>query len=275
LIEITSTIFKTKDSPIAGGKPGGNDGYLVDKILDKTGNKGTGRWTIQEAAERSVVGSVMAAALDARYVSSRKQEREDASRVLQGPDTGGAGAVNKAQLIADVKAALYAAKIVSYAQGLCLIKEAGIQEGWDIDLGECARIWKGGCIIRAKFLTRITAAYKKNPGIASLLVDPEFAQELNDRQSSWRRVVALCVQHGIPCPGYSAALNYFDSYRRSRLPANLTQAQRDFFGGHTFERTDVDGSFHMEWTDAHKSLGDLESRTIDMYSNKVEPKSKL
>jgi 6-phosphogluconate dehydrogenase len=269
LIEITAIILKTKDSDIAGGVNG--DGYIVDKILDKTGMKGTGRWTIQEAAERSVVGSVMAAALDSRYVSGRKEERQAAEKILTGPAISGVS--DKAAFVEDVRAALFAAKIISYAQGLCLIKEAGNQLGWDIDLGECARIWKGGCIIRAQFLDSISKAFRGNPALPNLLVDPTFAEEIKSRQGALRRVVSVCALNGVPCPAMSAALNYYDSYRRGSLPANLTQAQRDFFGGHSFERTDKDGAFHMEWTDAHKSIGDVSART-ETYDSKA-PKSRL
>lgn len=251
LIEITGTIFETKDDI--------GSGYIVDKILDKTGMKGTGRWTIQEAAERSVVGGVIAAALDARYISARKDERKVASKILQGPSE--VPAVDKAQLIEDVRQALFASKLISYAQGLSLISAASDQLEWNIDLGECARIWKGGCIIRSAFLDDVTKAYKRDPNLASLTVDPGFAQELNTRQSSWRRTVSLCVASGIACPAMASALNYFDSYRRERLPANLCQGMRDFFGGHTYERTDKEGKFHTEWTDAHKSIGDANERT--------------
>jgi 6-phosphogluconate dehydrogenase len=238
LIEITARIFTVKDTE-------GGEGFLVDKILDKTGMKGTGRWTVQEAAERSIAAPTMAAALDTRCLSGLKEERAAASKVLVGPTD--LPRVDKAQLIDDVRQALYAAKICSYAQGMNLIREAGKQLGWRIDLGECARIWKGGCIIRAKFLDRIKRAYDRNGDLASLLVDPEFAEEINARQPSWRRVVALCAACGIAAPSLSSSLSYLDQYRRPRLPANLTQAQRDFFGAHTFERVDKAGAFHCEW----------------------------
>jgi 6-phosphogluconate dehydrogenase len=242
LIDITARIFQKRDSDENGG------GHVLDKILDKTGSKGTGKWTIQEAAERSTAAPTMAAALDARYMSSQHTQRLEASKVLLAPaPLAGAAAVNKAQLIDDVRKALYASKICSYAQGLNLIREAGQQLGWAIDLGECARIWTGGCIIRAKFLDRIKRAYDRNPTLASLLIDAEFADELNARQSSWRRVVALCAASGIAAPALFASLGYFDQYRRARLPANLTQAQRDFFGAHTYERLDRPGAFHTEW----------------------------
>jgi 6-phosphogluconate dehydrogenase len=238
LIEITAKVFGKLDED--------GTSYIVDSILDKTGSKGTGKMTIQEAAERSIAASTMSAALDARFLSSLKDERVAASEVLNGPVFN--VTIAKDQLIADVRAALYAAKICSYAQGLNLIREAAKQLNWTVDLGECARIWKGGCIIRAKFLDRIKRAYDRNPNLASLLVDSEFATEINSRQPAWRRIVSLCAASGISCPSFSASLSYFDQYRRARLPANLTQAQRDFFGAHTYERTDKPGSFHTEWS---------------------------
>jgi 6-phosphogluconate dehydrogenase len=253
LIEITAQIFAKKDDL-------GSDDFLLDKILDKTGMKGTGRWTVQEAAERSIAAPTMTAALDARYLSARKEERIIASKILAGPSE--IPSVDKQQLIDDVRQALYASKICSYAQGLNLIREAGNQLGWNVDLGECARIWKGGCIIRAAFLDRIKGAYAKDPTLISLLIDPDFSQELNARQYSWRRVVSLAVASGIPTPSFSGSLSYYDSFRRERLPANLTQAQRDFFGGHTYERTDREGQFHCEWTEAHHNIGNVNERVL-------------
>ncbi|CEG37712.1 6-phosphogluconate dehydrogenase [Plasmopara halstedii] len=251
LIEITAQIFAKKDDLT-------DDGYVLDKILDKTGMKGTGRWTVQEAAERSIAAPTITASLDARYLSARKDERVFASKILSGPSE--IPAVDKQQLIDDVRQALYASKICSYAQGLNLIREAGSQLGWNVDLGECARIWKGGCIIRAKFLDRIKAAYTKDASLISLLVDPDFAAELQARQYSWRRVVSLAVASGIPTPSFAGSLSYYDTFRRERLPANLTQAQRDYFGGHTYERTDREGLFHCAWSAAHHSIGDVSER---------------
>jgi 6-phosphogluconate dehydrogenase len=243
LIEITYKIFQRKDDQE------GKEGYLVDQILDKTGNKGTGKMTIKEGAERGIACPTMSAALDARFISALKDERVAASSVLTGPTD--LPQVDRAQLVEDVRRALYAAKICSYAQGMNLIREAAKQNGWSVNLGECARIWKGGCIIRAKFLDRIKSAYDRNPDLKSLLVDPEFAAEINSRQSSWRRVATLCMASGISAPSLCSSLNYFDSYRRARLPANLTQAQRDFFGAHTFQRLDGgDEFFHAIWEPA-------------------------
>mmetsp|Transcript_27636 Transcript_27636/g.36259 ORF Transcript_27636/g.36259 Transcript_27636/m.36259 type:complete len:486 (+) Transcript_27636:184-1641(+) len=252
LIEITAAIFAKRDDLT-------DEGFVVDKIMDKTGMKGTGRWTIQEAAERSVSAPTMSGALDARYISGRRDERIAASAILKGPTE--IPAVDRNQLVEDVKQAMYAAKICSYAQGMCLIRAASDHHGWNVDLGECARIWKGGCIIRAVFLDSIKAAFDRDPNLPNLLVDPNFAAELNNRQPSWRRVVSLCVASGIACPSLAGSLNYFDSYRRERLPANLTQAQRDFFGGHTYERIDREGAFHCSWTDTHKDIGDVNQRT--------------
>ncbi|XLS91931.1 hypothetical protein HN51_067939 [Arachis hypogaea] len=242
LIEITADIFGIKDDK--------GDGYLVDKVLDKTGMKGTGKWTVQQAAELSVAAPTIESSLDARFLSGLKEERVEAAKVFKSAGFGDILAdqsVDKQQLIDDVRKALYAAKICSYAQGMNLIRAKSIEKGWDLKLGELARIWKGGCIIRAIFLDRIKKAYDRNPNLANLLVDPEFAKEIIDRQSAWRRVVCLAINSGISTPGMSASLAYFDTYRRERLPANLVQAQRDYFGAHTYERIDIEGSYHTEW----------------------------
>ncbi|EXC02963.1 6-phosphogluconate dehydrogenase [Morus notabilis] len=245
LIEITADIFRVKDEH--------GDGELVDKILDKTGMKGTGKWTVQQAAELSVAAPTIAASLDCRYLSGLKEERESADKALREAglkeEVGSAKiGVDKRRLIDDVRQALYASKICSYAQGMNLLRAKSIEKGWNLDLGELARIWKGGCIIRAVFLDRIKKAYRRNPNLASLFVDPEFAKEMVQRQAAWRRVVGLAISAGISTPGMCASLSYFDTYRRSRLPANLVQAQRDLFGAHTYERIDRPGLFHTEWT---------------------------
>jgi 6-phosphogluconate dehydrogenase len=250
LIEITEKIFRKKDDETGE--------YVVDYVLDKTGMKGTGKWTIQEAAERSVACPTMAASLDSRMLSGRKEEREAASKVLAAPPIPPA---DKQQVIDDLRAALYASKVCSYAQGLSLIKAASEEFEWNIDLSECARLWMGGCIIRAKLLDGIQIAFSENPGLPNLLVDTGFAAQINERSSAWRRVVALCITSGIACPALCSSLTYFDTYRRAKLPASLTQAQRDFFGGHTYERTDKEGRFHTAWTDAHKDIGDANQRT--------------
>jgi 6-phosphogluconate dehydrogenase len=238
LVEITADIFGIKDDQ--------GEGYLVDKVLDKTGMKGTGKWTVQQAAELSVAAPTIEASLDSRFLSGLKDERVAASKIFQGDYTSDVP-VDKAQLIEDVRKALYASKICSYAQGMNIIKAKSTEKGWGLNLGELARIWKGGCIIRASFLDRIKKAYDRNAELANLLIDPEFAQEIMDRQAAWRRVVCLAINNGVSTPGMSASLAYFDSYRRDRLPANLVQAQRDYFGAHTYERVDMPGSFHTEW----------------------------
>ncbi|KAJ4977344.1 hypothetical protein NE237_002450 [Protea cynaroides] len=245
LIEITADIFKVKDEH--------GEGELVDKILDKTGMKGTGKWTVQQAAELSVAAPTIAASLDCRYLSGLKEEREAAAQVLENAgmiDEVGKvrSGIDKKRLIDDVRQALYASKICSYAQGMNLLRAKSVEKGWNLNFGELARIWKGGCIIRAVFLDRIKKAYQRNPDLASLVVDPEFAKEMVQRQEAWRRVVGLAIQAGISTPGMCASLAYFDTYRRARLPANLVQAQRDLFGAHTYERIDRPGAFHTEWT---------------------------
>ncbi|KZV31520.1 6-phosphogluconate dehydrogenase, decarboxylating 2, chloroplastic [Dorcoceras hygrometricum] len=246
LIEITADIFKVEDEEAGVG-------YLVDKILDKTGMKGTGKWTVQQAAELSIAAPTIAASLDSRYMSGLKEEREAAAEIfkkegLKEEIINNVAAVDKKKLIDDVRQALYASKICSYAQGMNLLRSKSVEKGWGLNLGELARIWKGGCIIRAVFLDRIKQAYLRNPGLPNLLVDPEFAREMVQRQAAWRRVVGLAIQKGISVPGMSASLQYFDTYRRSSLPANLVQAQRDYFGAHTYERIDRPGSYHTEWS---------------------------
>jgi len=253
LIEITAKILARKDDLT-------DDGYVVDKILDQTGMKGTGRWTVQEAAEQSVAAPVIAAALDGRYLSGRKVERIIASKTLQGP-TEEMPAVDKDQLVSDLQAALYCAKVASYAQGMNIIKAASDKHEWNVDLALCSRMWRGGCIIRAKLLGDIENAFKSNPDLDNLMLDSAFAKELNEGQMAWRRVVSTGVASGIATPALSAALTYYDQYRRDRLPANLVQAQRDFFGGHTYSRTDREGTFHCLWDESHKDIGDLAGRT--------------
>jgi 6-phosphogluconate dehydrogenase len=254
LIEITGTILAKKDDLT-------DSGHVVDYVLDKTGMKGTGRWTIQEAAERSVAAPTMAASLDARYISARKDERVKASTILKGPDmTAAEIPVHKAQLLEDLKGALYCAKVCSYAQGLGIIKGCSDDYNWNVNLSECARLWKGGCIIRAALLQKIQDALARDKMLPNLIQDPVIAGELNERTAGWRRAVVVAIGYGISTPALTGSLNYFDSYRRANLPANLTQAQRDFFGGHTYERTDREGVFHTTWTDAHKSIGDISER---------------
>ncbi|KAG2453497.1 hypothetical protein HYH02_001717 [Chlamydomonas schloesseri] len=255
LVEITSIIMNKKDDQ--------GPGYLVDKIVDQTGSKGTGKWTVQQAAELAVAAPTMASALDARYMSALKSERVAASKVFSTCVTPGPVAgVDKAQLIKDVRAALYASKICSYAQGMNIIKAKSIEKKWNVDLGGLARIWKGGCIIRAQFLDRIRVAYERNPELPSLLVDPDFAKELTAAEASWRRVAALSITHGVPIPSMTSSLGYFDTYRRDRLPANLVQAQRDFFGSHTYQRFDKEGWYHTVWDE---TFGSADSITTSGY----------
>ncbi|KAK9707082.1 hypothetical protein RND81_07G171300 [Saponaria officinalis] len=242
LVEITADIFGIKDDK--------GEGHLVDKVLDKTGMKGTGKWTVQQAADLSIAAPTIAASLDSRFLSGLKEERVIAAKVFNAggvEDSLSNQVVDKKKLIDDVRQALYASKICSYAQGMNLIRAKSEEKGWDLKLGELARIWKGGCIIRAIFLDRIKKAYDRDANLANLLIDPEFSKEMIERQSAWRRVVCLAVSSGISTPGMSSSLAYFDSYRRDRLPANLVQAQRDYFGAHTYERVDIPGSYHTEW----------------------------
>ncbi len=220
---------------------------IVELILDKAGQKGTGRWTLINAAENAVVISTINAAVEARVLSSQKALRVEASAQLQGPS--GTISIDKAALIDKVHDALYASKVVSYTQGLDLMRTMSEKKGWDLDLGAIAAIWRGGCIIRARFLNRITEAYRADPSLRNLMLAPFFNELMNRSQQPWRDVVALAVGAGIPVPAFSASLSYFDSLRTARLPANLLQAQRDFFGAHTYERVDrpAGQSFHTLW----------------------------
>ncbi|MGB0153972.1 MAG: decarboxylating NADP(+)-dependent phosphogluconate dehydrogenase [Verrucomicrobiales bacterium] len=239
LIQITSKIFEEKDPET--GK------HLVDLIVDKAGQKGTGRWTVMNSAANAVVISTINAAVEARILSSKKDERLAAAPILEGPDP--AVSMDKEELVQKVHDALYASKIISYAQGLDLIKVVSEVHGWGVDLGSCARIWRGGCIIRARFLNRITEAYERDGDLTNLMLDSFFTDILNSNQAAWREIVALGVTNGIPVPAFSASLSYYDSYRSEVLPANLLQAQRDFFGAHTYERTDKPAGefFHTKW----------------------------
>ena len=241
LIQITAEIFKQNDPET--GKA------LVDVILDTAGQKGTGKWTIMNAVENAVVISTINAAVEARILSSMKEKRVAASAELQGPVANITG--DKAELVKKVHDALFASKIISYAQGLDLIKSMGAEKQWNLDLGKIAAIWRGGCIIRARFLNDITDAYRSNPELSNLMLAPFFKNLLNEFQQNWREIVALATINGIPVPAFSASLGYYDSYRSAVLPANLLQAQRDFFGAHTYERTDKPRGefFHTNWPD--------------------------
>jgi 6-phosphogluconate dehydrogenase len=238
LIEITERILRKRDAE--SGQP------LLDLILDAAAQKGTGKLTVQQAAELAAPVPTIASALEARVISSFKKERLAAAKVLKGP-TPGKVAADKKQLVDDVRHALYASKICSYAQGMNLLRTASSVHGWELQLGRIARIWKGGCIIRAQFLGRIKQAYERNPNLSNLLLDTEFARELGERNAGWRRAIALGISSGIALPTMTASLAYYDAYRRERLPANLIQAQRDLFGAHTYQRVDREGTFHTEW----------------------------
>jgi 6-phosphogluconate dehydrogenase len=239
LIQITAKALGQKDPQT--GQP------IVDVILDKAGQKGTGQWTLINAAENAVVISTINAAVEARVLSSQKKQRVAASQLLQGPKI--TLSLDRKALVAKVHDALYASKVISYTQGFDLIKTMGDKKDWGLDLGRIAAIWRGGCIIRARFLNRITDAFRTDPALGNLMLDPFFKDLLNRTQQNWREVVALAVGNGVPVPAFSASLAYYDSYRTERLPANLLQAQRDFFGAHTYERTDQPEGrfFHTEW----------------------------
>ena len=238
LIEITADILKYKEK----------DGtYLVDNILDTAGEKGTGKWTAAVALELGAPLTLIGEAVFARYLSSRKNERVEASSVFEGPSVNFDG--DKDEMLKDIHDALYASKMVSYAQGYTLLSRAAKEFSWNLNYGAIALMWRGGCIIRSVFLTKIKDAYDRNPKINNLLLDPFFKEKINKSQEGWRRVVNNAISNGVPVPAMTSSLSYFDGYRNERLPANLLQAQRDYFGAHTYER--VDGSrgefFHTEW----------------------------
>ena len=239
LIEITAKIFATRDPE--------SSGELVDQIVDTAQMKGTGSWTVKEGADLGAPIPTIASSVDARLMSAMKPLRLVASKLLSGPTPGPIGEA-KAQIIADARAALYAAKMCSYAQGLGLLARASETHRWGLDLAEIARIWKAGCIIRAAFLGRIQEAFNRDSQLANLLFDATFAAELATRQDGWRTTITRAVHSGLPVATLTASLSYYDALRRDRLPANLTQAQRDFFGAHTFERLDRPGAFHHDWS---------------------------
>jgi len=241
LIEITTDILKQKD-PVTG-KP------FVDVVLDVAGQKGTGKWTATNALDMGIPAPTIAEAVFARCVSAIKDERVAASKILKGPSKKYRG--SRAALIAAIRDALYCSKICSYAQGFQLMRAAQVDYKWKLNFGEIAKIWRGGCIIRAAFLQKITDAYIRTPDIANLLLDPYFNKTFKGAQANWRKVIALAVECGVPTPTFSASLAYYDAYRSARLPANLLQAQRDFFGAHTYERVDQPRGkfFHIDWPD--------------------------
>jgi 6-phosphogluconate dehydrogenase len=241
LIEITSTIFRRKDDK--SGK------MLIDMILDRAAQKGTGKWTSQSALDLGVPLTLITEAVFARVLSSMKEERVAASRLLAGPQVPRFGGDRKA-FVESVRRALYMSKIISYAQGFAQLRAASDENGWDLDYGGIAKIFRAGCIIRARLLLqKITDAYKNDGALKNLLLDPYFRDVAQSYQTALREVVGEAVRVGVPVPGFSAAVAYYDSYRAETLPANLIQAQRDFFGAHTFERVDEKGSFHVEWAE--------------------------
>ncbi|MFD2333483.1 NADP-dependent phosphogluconate dehydrogenase [Cohnella sp. GCM10020058] len=238
LIEITADIFSKTDPET--GKP------MVDVILDSAGQKGTGKWTSQSSLDLGVPLSIITESVFARFLSAMKDERAIASRKLTGPEASSYEGDAK-EFIEAVRQALFASKIASYAQGFAQMRAASDAYGWDLNYGGIAMIFRGGCIIRAGFLQNIKDAYDRNPELQNLLLDEYFGGVVREYQGAWRKVVAAAVTRGIPVPAFASALAYYDSYRTERLPANLLQAQRDYFGAHTFERLDREGSFHFQW----------------------------
>merc|ERR1711998_42901 len=240
LIEITTNIMAYKD---IDGEP------LVEKIMDKAGQKGTGKWTVHSSLETGVPVTLIGESVFARCLSAMKEERVHASGILQGPSPAADfTAEEKEQVVDDIRQALYASKIVSYAQGFMLMREEAKEQGWNLNYGGVALMWRGGCIIRSRFLGNIKEAFDKDPNLQSLLLDEFFKNAVHASQAAWRRVCGLAVVQGVPCPAFTTALAFFDGYRSARLPANLLQAQRDYFGAHTYQRLDNDEFTHTNWT---------------------------
>jgi len=239
LIEITADIFTKKDEET--GKP------LVDVILDTAGQKGTGKWISQSALDLGISLPIITESVFARCISALKEERVHASKLLSGPKDKPALGIEKAELIEAVRQALYMSKVCSYAQGFTQLKAASEEYDWNLDFGSISMLWRGGCIIRAAFLQNIKEAYEKNTDLPNLLLDPYFKEIVESYQGGLRQIISLAVQQGIPVPAFSAAISYYDSYRTATLPANLLQAQRDYFGAHTYKRVDKEGTFHTKW----------------------------
>jgi 6-phosphogluconate dehydrogenase len=239
LVEITAGVLDRVDEQT--GKP------LVDVILDEAQQKGTGKWMSKTAVDAGAPVPTVNAAVEARMLSAMKAQRVVASRILRGPSPTGAS--GRARLVAAARQALFASKICSYAQGLSMLRLASEEFGYGIDPGTVARIWRAGCIIHATLLEDIRRAFSQQPGLVNLLLDERFRDALADRQDGWRHVVCEAVSMGIPVPATSASIAYYDAYRSARLPANLTQAQRDYFGAHTYHRLDREGVFHTDWTE--------------------------
>ncbi|MEZ6193011.1 MAG: NADP-dependent phosphogluconate dehydrogenase [Phycisphaerales bacterium] len=240
LIEITADILQQRD-------PANSKRFFVDMVLDTAGQKGTGKWTAVNALDMGIPANAIAEAVFARCLSAIKDERVAASKVLKGPSKRFSG--GKPALVKAIHDALYCSKICAYAQGFQLMAEAQNEYKWKLDFGKIAKIFRGGCIIRAGFLQKITNAYDKNPKLPNLMLDPYFKKALHDGQKNWRKVAALAAEHGVPTPAFMSALSYFDGYRTAVLPANLLQAQRDYFGAHTYERVDTKRGqfFHVDW----------------------------
>ena len=241
LIEITAEILSKKDEE--------DNQPMVDKILDTAGQKGTGKWTVVSALDLGMPVTLIGEAVFARCLSALKEERVAASKVLKGPQHK-TDNIDRKIFVEDVRRALYCSKVISYAQGYMLLREAGKEQGWNLNMGGIALMWRGGCIIRSRFLGEIKAAYDRNPQLTNLLMDDFFKKIVNDYQDAWRHAVIHAIGFGIPTPAFSTALAFFDGYRTARLPANLLQAQRDFFGAHTYERVDKPRGqfFHTNWT---------------------------
>jgi 6-phosphogluconate dehydrogenase len=247
LIEISRDIFSVKDDQ-------GGDAYLVDQILDVAGAKGTGKWMSQLALDLGTPSTMVTEAVFARGISALKDARVRAAKVLKGPTPAVANIHNRPAFINAVRDALYASKICSYAQGFVQLQAAAKEHDWPLNYGDIAMLWRGGCIIRAQFLERIKEAFDENPSLENLLLHPYFAKALESAQDAWRNIIVHAVKTGLPVPEFSTALAYYDSYRRERLPANLLQAQRDYFGAHTYQRVDkpLDKKFHSEWLQLRK-----------------------
>lgn len=239
LIDITADILTRKDD-LGTGKP------IVDVILDRAGNKGTGKWSSQSALELGVPQSLITESVYARYISAMKDERVAASQVLPNPEFD-LGDVDKKELVEKIRRALYFSKIMSYAQGFEQLRVASENYNWNLNYGDMAKIWREGCIIRAQFLQKITDAYEKNPELKNLMLDDYFKKIVEEYQNDVRDIAALAIKAGVACPGFSSAITYYDQYRSAHLPANIIQAQRDYFGAHTYERTDREGVYHYEW----------------------------
>jgi len=248
LIEISRDIFSVKD-------PMG-EGYLVDRVLDVAGAKGTGKWMSQLALDLGVPSTLVTTAVFARGISAMKDQRLRAAQVLTGPESGETGHLvgDRDSFVEAVRQALFASKICSYAQGFVQLQAASQEHDWGLNYGNCALLWRGGCIIRAQFLDVIKEAFDQQPDLENLLLADYFRQAVSEAQPSWRRIVSVAAELGLPTPAFSAALSYYDSYRRADLPMNLLQSQRDYFGAHTYKRNDREGTFHTEWLELRRPV---------------------